>query len=49
MLEVDGTRHAVIAVSLNGDSIAQGSDVVIERIEDGTAFVEPWAAVERRL
>jgi hypothetical protein len=48
-VEVDGTRHAVTAVSLNGDPIDQGSDVVIERIENGAAFVEPWASVERRL
>jgi hypothetical protein len=48
-VDVDGTRHAVMAVSLNGDPIGQGSDVVIERIENGAAFVEPWAAVERRL
>ena len=48
-VEVDGTRHAVLAVSLNGDSIGQGSDVIIERIEDGKAFVEPWTVVERRL
>lgn len=48
-IEVDGMRHAVLAVSLNGDPIGQGSDVVIERIENGAAFVEPWATVERRL
>lgn len=48
-IEVDGTRHAVVAVSLNGEPIDQGSDVVIERIENGAAFVEPWASVERRL
>lgn len=48
-VEVDGTRHAVIAVSLTGEPIEPGSDVIIERIEDGQAFVEPWAAVERRL
>jgi hypothetical protein len=48
-VEVDGTRHAVLAVSLNGEPIDQGSDVVIERIENGAAFVEPWASVERRL
>jgi len=48
-VEVDGTRHAVLAVSLNGESIEQGSDVVIERVEDGTAFVETWATVEQRL
>jgi hypothetical protein len=48
-LEVDGTRHAVLAVSLTGEPIDQGSDVIIERVEDGTAFVEAWAVVERRL
>ncbi|HEX6640309.1 MAG TPA: hypothetical protein VF215_04315, partial [Thermoanaerobaculia bacterium] len=48
-VDVDGTRHAVVAVSLHGEPIELDSDVVIERIEDGTAFVEPWAAVERRL
>jgi hypothetical protein len=29
--------------------VAAGTDVVIERIEDEVAFVEPWAAVEERL
>ena len=48
-IEVDGTRHAVMAASLHGEPIELDSDVVIERIEDGIAFVEPWAAVERRL
>ena len=48
-LEIDGTRHAVVARSLTGDAIGPGADVVIERIEGGMAFVEPWAAVERRL
>ena len=48
-LEIDGTRHAVIARSVTGDSIGPGADVVIERIEGGMAFVEPWATVERRL
>ena len=48
-VEVDGTRHAVLAVSLYGEPIELDADVVIERIEGGTAFVEPWAAVERRL
>jgi hypothetical protein len=26
-----------------------GADVVIDRIEDGIAFVEEWAVVEQRL
>jgi hypothetical protein len=48
-VEVDGTRHAVSAVSVTGEAIDSGSDVVIERIEEGIAFVEPWTVVERRL
>ncbi len=48
-LEMGGTLHAVQAVSLTGDSIERGTEVVIERIEGETAYVEPWSAVERRL
>jgi hypothetical protein len=29
--------------------IDSGSEVVIDRIEDGVAFVEEWAVVEQRL
>ena len=48
-LLMNGTAHAVQAVSVNGDSISQGTEVVIERIEGETAFVEPWSVVEGRL
>ena len=48
-LEMGGTLHAVQAMSLTGDAIDRGTEVVIERIEGETAFVEPWSAVERRL
>ena len=48
-VEVDGTRHAVLALSLTGEQIEPGSDVIIERIEGGRAFVESWTTVERRL
>ncbi len=48
-LEMGGTQHAVEAVSLTGDAIERDTEVVIERIEGSTAFVEPWSAVERRL
>lgn len=48
-LEMGGTVHAVQAVSLTGDPIEPGTEVVIERIEGETAFVEPWSAVEGRL
>lgn len=48
-LQMNGTTHAVQAVSVSGDSIDPGTEVVIERIEGETAFVEPWSVVERRL
>jgi membrane protein implicated in regulation of membrane protease activity len=48
-LRLNGMVHAVQALSLSGDSIDSGTEVVIERIEGETAFVEPWSVVERRL
>jgi hypothetical protein len=46
---IQGTRHDVAARSVDGGPIQAGADVVIERIEDGTAFVERWEAVESRM
>ena len=37
------------ARSLTDAAIPAGADVVIDRIEDGIAVVEPWADVEQRL
>ena len=48
-LQMNGMVHAVQAVSLSGESIPPGTEVVIDRIEGETAFVEPWSVVERRL
>ena len=47
--EHDGTRHAIRAVSMDGTPLDAGTDVVIERVEGGIAYVEPWARVEERL
>jgi membrane protein implicated in regulation of membrane protease activity len=47
--EIGTTRHVVAARGLGGSHAESGSDVVIERIEDGMAYVEPWAEVEKRL
>lgn len=44
-----GRRVLVPARSLGTVVIPSGSDVVIDRIEDGVAFVEEWAVVEQRL
>jgi hypothetical protein len=48
-LEINGVRHTAPAVSLMGDVIAPGTEVVIERVENEVAFVEPWSTVERRI
>jgi len=47
--ELDGTEQRARARSLDERAVAAGTEVVIERIEDGVAFVEPWVAVESRL
>lgn len=44
-----GSRAKVPARSLGIAVIPSGSEVVIDRIENGVAFVEEWAVVERRL
>ena len=47
--EFDGTAYAMEAVSLDGQPASLGAEVVIERVEDGVAYVEAWATVERRI
>jgi membrane protein implicated in regulation of membrane protease activity len=47
--EVDGARHAIPARSTDASILLTGSDVVIEKIEDGVAWVEPWVQVEQRI
>lgn len=47
--EAEGRRHTLPARSLDGAPLASGADVVIERVEDGHAWVEAWSTVERRL
>lgn len=44
-----GRREVVPARSLGVKPVPTGSDVVIDRIEDGVAFIEEWAVVELRL
>ncbi|MEO8881175.1 MAG: hypothetical protein ABI446_12350 [Gemmatimonadaceae bacterium] len=47
--EHDGARRTVPAVGLEGATISVGTEVVIERIEDGIAHVELWSNIEREL
>jgi len=47
--ESEGVSHTTRATAVDGARLEVGGDVVIERIEDGVAYVEPWARVESRL
>jgi hypothetical protein len=46
---VGGQGYVTAAQSLDGTPIAVGTEVVIDRVEDGVAYVEPWVQVEQRL
>lgn len=47
--EVGTERHTVRARVIDDSSVAVGAEVVIERIDDEVAYVEPWQQVEKRL
>ena len=47
--EIEGRHFSAPAMSLDGSPIDAGTDVVIERIEDGVVYVEAWTHVERRI
>ena len=42
-------KHVLPAESLDGTDIPEGTEVVIDVVEQGVARVELWSAVERRL
>lgn len=46
---LDGREVDLPAREMDHGAIASGSDVVIDRVEDGVAYVELWALVEQRL
>lgn len=47
--EVEGRRQVASAASLDGTSIAVDAEVVIERLENGVAYVERWATIAKQL
>ncbi|HWL39733.1 MAG TPA: hypothetical protein VNO75_05795 [Gemmatimonadaceae bacterium] len=47
--ESNGAMVRITARSLDTRTLPAGAEVVIDRIEDGVAFVEEWAVVEQRL
>jgi hypothetical protein len=44
-----GREVRIAARTMGAKALSAGADVVIDRIEDGVAFVEEWAVVEQRL
>ncbi len=46
---LDGCSYELPVRSLDGSAIADASDVCIDRVEDGMAYVELWSHVEARL
>jgi|SRR5688500_524468 len=44
-----GTRHVLPARSLDGSTIPEGTEVVIDVVQNGVAQVELWSVVEQRL
>ena len=44
-----GRKVKIAARPISTKALPVGADVVIDRIEDGVAFVEEWAVVEQRL
>jgi membrane protein implicated in regulation of membrane protease activity len=49
VFEVEHEQRRLRARALDDAPVSAGTDVVIERIEDGIAYVEPWVQVEERL
>ncbi len=47
--ELDGRVQRLLARSLSGDDVAEGAEIVIERVEDGVAHVELWSVIERQI
>jgi hypothetical protein len=47
--ELLGREIRVPAKTLTAKPLSAGADVVIDRIENGVAFVEEWAVVEQRI
>ena len=46
---LDGREFTLPVRAMDDSALAGGADVVIDRVEQGVAFVELWAAVEQRL
>ena len=47
--DLAGRQVKIRAKTLNDKPLSVGAEVVIDRIENGVAFVEEWAVVEQRI
>jgi hypothetical protein len=47
--QLEGASHRARALSLDGQPIESGTEIAIERIEEGIAWVERWSTIERQL
>ena len=47
--ELEERVYELPARTIDGAALPTGAEVVIDRVEDGVAFVESWAVVEQRL
>ena len=47
--DIGKSSHQLKARSFDAAAIAEGTEVVIERIEGDVAYVEAWQEVEKRL
>ncbi len=47
--EDDGLRETLAARGLSDEAVAEGADVVIERVENGVAHVELWSRIADEL
>lgn len=47
--ELDGSGYDLPVRGMDGQAFGRGTEVVIDRVEDGVAYVESWAVVEQRL
>lgn len=48
-LQHGGAAQSLRARTVDDGGVSEGQEVCIERVDDGVAFVEPWATVEARL
>lgn len=47
--QLEGAWHRARALSLDGQPIETGTEIAIERVEEGIAWVERWSTIERQL